>query len=302
MKATTLMAWLLPACLALAACGGSSGGSDLTPVQSKEEPPNFMSYPDPNAFVVGEPITPLVPIVAGGKPTNYLVEPELPAGLRLDAQGRILGTPTQTTAPATYMVTAGNSAGTTSFGVRITVFGRYTVGGTVSGLGGGNLVLTNNGADPITIDEDGPYLFPGRYVPGDNFDVAVATQPAGQTCTVTSGSGVFVNSDYHGAFVECMANSSKLSSGGGLLTLDDLARELGESQGEAQLVACLFPAATGEADFILTFGSGTYELRALTGAVTPTGCGRHLVTVDRDREHVFLLDMRTNLVSEFASL
>ena len=187
MKSKLVVAWLVPVALGLAACDGSSSSGGLTPVVSNEAPPNFISYPDPNLFVQDVAITPLVPQITGGRPTNYLVQPDLPVGLRIDAEGRIVGTPTQNTAPATYIVTAGNSAGTTSFGVRITVVGRYTVGGTVAGLTGGTLVLTVNGVDALNITADGAYLFPGRYVPGDNFNVAVATQPAGQNCTVIGG-------------------------------------------------------------------------------------------------------------------
>ncbi len=51
----------------------------------------------------------------------------------------ISGTPTEPRATATYLVTAGNSIGTASFGVRITVHGRFTVGGVVNGLTGTGL-------------------------------------------------------------------------------------------------------------------------------------------------------------------
>ena len=54
--------------------------------------------------------------------TSYSVSPALPAGLSLNTStGVISGTPTAVTATATYTVTAGKSAGTSSVGVVITV-------------------------------------------------------------------------------------------------------------------------------------------------------------------------------------
>ena len=35
----------------------------------------------------------------------------------------------------------------------------YTIGGTVSGLKGSGLVLSNNGADPLQVRTDGPFTF-----------------------------------------------------------------------------------------------------------------------------------------------
>src|ERR1019366_6981519 len=61
-----------------------------------------------------------------------------------------------------------------------------TIGGIVTGLlGGTTLSLANNGIDPITVTANGPFTFGS----GSTFSVTVVTQPLGQTCTVTGGSG-----------------------------------------------------------------------------------------------------------------
>jgi hypothetical protein len=294
------LACLVAIGLGLTACGGGENTPPLTPVTSNETPPNFISYPDPNMFVQGVPITPLVPQITGGMPTNYLVQPDLPAGLRLDAQGRIVGTPTQNTAPATYIVTAGNSAGTTSFGVRITVVGRYVVGGTVSGLTGAGLVLTNNGASPLDVAANGVYVFPGVFVPGDNYNVVVATQPSGQTCTVTAGSGVIANSDYLGAFVSCTASSNKIAAGASTRSFEDVMRELEVSSTGLSAVAC-FSASSKHGDFILTLGAAHYELRELPGIEPPAGCGLHLVTLEENGKRVYVLDIAANTVAVYST-
>jgi exo-beta-1,3-glucanase (GH17 family) len=64
-----------------------------------------------------------------------------------------------------------------------------TVGGSVAGLSG-TLALWNNGGDKLTLTANGGFTFPLQIANGSNYVVLVASQPAGQTCTVTNGSGV----------------------------------------------------------------------------------------------------------------
>lgn len=109
--------WLL---VIIASCGGSGGnGSSNGP--PPPSPPSGLSYKSPQVYPLGGAITPLVPTVSGTV-TQYGVSPTLPAGLTLDtASGQISGTPTTTTAAATYTVTAQNSGGSTTFPLSITV-------------------------------------------------------------------------------------------------------------------------------------------------------------------------------------
>jgi len=65
----------------------------------------------------------------------------------------------------------------------------YTVGGAVSGLSGAGLVLQNNGGNDLSINANGPFTFTTRAVEHAPYDVTVLTQPSGQTCTVTNGTG-----------------------------------------------------------------------------------------------------------------
>lgn len=64
-----------------------------------------------------------------------------------------------------------------------------TIGGTVSGLTGTGLVLRNNGGNDLPIAANGPFTFTNPVAVGTNYTVTVQTQPTGQTCTVTNGSG-----------------------------------------------------------------------------------------------------------------
>ena len=64
----------------------------------------------------------------------------------------------------------------------------YSIGGNVTGLGAGNtLVLTNNGADDLSVAANGAFTF-ATPIHGA-YSVAVKTQPPGQACTVAKGSG-----------------------------------------------------------------------------------------------------------------
>jgi len=64
------------------------------------------------------------------------------------------------------------------------------IGGSVSGLAGGTtLVLMNNGSDTLSIIANGSFTFNSSVGANGNYNVTVQSQPNGQTCTVTSGSG-----------------------------------------------------------------------------------------------------------------
>src|SRR5512139_706574 len=64
-----------------------------------------------------------------------------------------------------------------------------SIGGTVDGFTGGTLALWNNGGDKLAIVANGPFTFKLQIANGAGYSVVVATQPEGQTCTVTNGSG-----------------------------------------------------------------------------------------------------------------
>jgi len=64
----------------------------------------------------------------------------------------------------------------------------YSIGGTVTGLAG-TVILQNNGGDDFTMTADGTFFFTTPVVKDGTYSVTVLTQPAGQTCNVTNGSG-----------------------------------------------------------------------------------------------------------------
>jgi hypothetical protein len=89
--------------------------------------------------------------------------------------------------------------------------GASTIGGTLSGLGSGlSVVLQNNGADNLTLTSNGPFSFASAVVESGAYNVAVVTQPVGQTCTVSNGSGSLNiwGDPAHEITVNCTSTSS----------------------------------------------------------------------------------------------
>ena len=83
---------------------------------------------------------------------------------------------------------------------------RFTIGGTVSGLAASGLVLRNNGADNLSISANGPFTFATALTSGSSYSVTVFSQPSGQTCTVSSGSGTVGSANVTTVVVSCGTN------------------------------------------------------------------------------------------------
>ena len=81
----------------------------------------------------------------------------------------------------------------------------YTVGGTVTGLAGGDLVLQNNGGDDLPISGDGAFTFATALDDGSTYTVSVATQPdlPPQSCTVSNAAGTLGGADVVNVDVDC---------------------------------------------------------------------------------------------------
>ena len=93
----------------------------------------------------------------------------------------------------------------------------YSIGGTLSGLDTGSsleVILQNNGGDDLTLDTNGMFSFDTELEAGDAFAVTIDTQPNGQTCHVTSGTGI-VSDDVATVTVYCayFAYVSKYNTG-----------------------------------------------------------------------------------------
>ncbi|HTV13892.1 MAG TPA: hypothetical protein VME68_04200 [Acidobacteriaceae bacterium] len=79
----------------------------------------------------------------------------------------------------------------------------YTIGGTISGLTGSGLVLQNNGGDNLTVSASSSTFTFATAITG-TYDVTVLTQPSGENCTITSGTGT-ASANVTGVSIACVA-------------------------------------------------------------------------------------------------
>jgi N-acetylneuraminic acid mutarotase len=64
----------------------------------------------------------------------------------------------------------------------------FTVGGTITGLNAGSVVLVYNGAATVTVAAGATtWVFPSAFASGSSYSVTVQTQPVGELCEVTTG-------------------------------------------------------------------------------------------------------------------
>ncbi|MFZ6847360.1 hypothetical protein [Undibacterium sp. RuRC25W] len=85
------------------------------------------------------------------------------------------------------------------------------ISGTLKGLSTGTtLQLLNNGVNPIVLSANGVFTFSISISAGSTYNVTIGTQPIGETCTVTNGTGT-VNSSGSGVTnvaVNCVASTN----------------------------------------------------------------------------------------------
>ena len=164
-------------------CGGSSTGGGTTP-------------PPPTTYTIGG-------TVSGLTGTGLVLQDNGGNNLSVSASGSFTFS-TAVNSGATYSVTVStqptgqscsvtSGSGTASANVTNVQVAcsniTYTVGGTVSGLTGTGLVLQNDGGNNLAVSASGSFTFSTAVSSGAAYSVTVLTQPAGQSCTVTNGSG-----------------------------------------------------------------------------------------------------------------
>jgi hypothetical protein len=80
----------------------------------------------------------------------------------------------------------------------------FTIGGTITGLTATGLILSN-GSDIVKPAAGATtFTFPTAVPTATSFNVVVTTQPTGQTCQVSNGTGVVLTSSVTNVAVTCM--------------------------------------------------------------------------------------------------
>jgi len=140
----------------------------------------------------------------------------------------------------------------------------YTIGGTVSGLlTGRSVTLLDNGSNALTVTANGKFTFTTALISGTAYAVTVGTQPSGETCTVTAGSGTVVAANVANVVVACKANTytiggtvSGLSTGDSVTLLDNGTNAL---------------TVTANGAFTFTAALASGKAYKVTVSVQPTG-------------------------------
>ncbi len=111
--------------------------------------------------------------------------------------------------PSGLTCTVANGSGTMGTAnitdVEVTCAGTsFTIGGTITGLTAAGLILSN-GTDIVKPAAGATtFTFPTAVPTAVAYDVVVTTQPSGQTCQVTNGTGVVLTSSVNNVAVSCM--------------------------------------------------------------------------------------------------
>ena len=159
---------------------------------------------------------------------------------------------TQPTNPSqTCAVTNGNGtvggAAVTTVTVACTT-NTYNVGGNVTGMAGGTLVLQDNGGDDLNVIANGPFKFSKKIFSGATYNVTVKTNPAGLFCTVASNTGSVASTDITTVTATCSAYQPLVNQifygGFYYATLDDVppGAPLGSFANDCQTAFVAMPA------------------------------------------------------------
>jgi hypothetical protein len=109
--------------------------------------------------------------------------------------------------PQTCVVSAGTGTvvATNVTDVQVTcTTNRYAIGGTVTGLTSGQkLELRNNGIDALIVNTNGAFSFGELVTSGNAYDVTIVSNPSGQYCSVSGGTGTVGASNVTSITVNC---------------------------------------------------------------------------------------------------
>jgi 6-phosphogluconolactonase (cycloisomerase 2 family) len=252
----------------LAACGGGGGGGGGT------TPPPTSSY-TVGGTVTGLTGSGLVLAINGGsnlsvaaKATSFTFPTALASGTAYAVT--VMTQPSGETCTVTNGSGTVGSANVSNVSITCTaaVSGKFTIGGTISGLTASGLVLKDNGGDSLTVTANAKtFVFVTPIATGGAYAVTVATQPSSETCTVTNGSGTVGTADVSTVSIACTAVTvTKYTVGGAVSGLTSSGLVLTDNVGDH------LPVTAGATSFTLptSFASGSaYTVSVATQPANP---------------------------------
>ena len=199
---------------------------------------------------------------------------------------------------------------------------RYTLGGTISGLVGAGLVVSDSNGGQFKASSNGSFSLPDAYASGSAYSVSVSTQPTSsppQYCAVTNSSGTFSNANISNVAVSCHGPFVYFSPSGA----DILANTIDVSTGALLPVAgSPFPSGGGadngnftvdaaarfayvaysDGNYIsvLAIDPGTGALAPVPGSPFAAGDGPQVVAIHPSGKFAYTANFRSNDVSAYA--
>jgi trimeric autotransporter adhesin len=187
---------LVPLFLVVAACGGSGGGS--TPTYTVG---GSISGLTGHGLVLGNNGADPLTVSADG---SFTFRSGLGNGSIYKVE--VVTQPTSPTQTCSVANASGviSAANVTTVQVTCTT-NTFTVGGTVAGLSGSSLTLSDNGSDQLSVSANGSFTFQTAVPDGTPYSVAVRTQPTAptQTCAVANANGTISGGNVSTVQVTC---------------------------------------------------------------------------------------------------
>jgi 6-phosphogluconolactonase len=199
--------------------------------------------------------------------------------------------------------------------------GKYTVGGTLTGLTGQGLVLQDNSGNDLGLASNGAFVFTDGIKNGDTYSVTVKTQPStpSQTCTVQNASGTIDKANVANILVTCTQVgrfayvANQLSNNLSAYAINSTTGALSPVSGSPFAATGTTPAAlavdpNGLFLYVANNGSNNvsvYSINDSSGALTATGIpvtagsGPVALTVDPTDSYLYVANLASNSVSAY---
>jgi 6-phosphogluconolactonase (cycloisomerase 2 family) len=201
----------------------------------------------------------------------------------------------------------------------------YTVGGTVSGLAGSDLVLHfvsgNTVTSTLTISSNGSFAFAPHLAKGAAYSVTIESQPVNpsQVCTVGNGSGSLNGSDVTNVIVNC-GQTTRFAYVANKLSNSISAYALNSTTGALTPIAGSPFVSTGSqpdsvwvgpaGNFLYVADSasndlGIFSINTETGLLTPqgtvpTGVAPYGIVTDPTGSYLYVSNYSSNSISAYA--
>jgi hypothetical protein len=188
-----------------------------------------------------------------------------------------------------------NASGTITSNVTVTAtcISNYTISVAVTGLTG-TLVVQDNKGDGLTFTTNTTQTFASTYASGSAYSVTIQTQPAGETCTLSSNSSGTITSNITVTATCSASNASTLSVAvtglsGSVVMQDDQGDTLTFSSNNTQTFTKTYTNGTTYTVYVTsqpsaqscipTYFTGTITSDTTISAACATGATRQLGTI-----------------------